>query len=85
MYPKDQNWSNSCLIFFINDLDDGAECNFSNAKWRGKADMPDGCAVIWRNHDRVVKWAAKNLQKFSKGNCEGLHPGKNQPRYPNVP
>lgn len=51
---------------------------------RGKAVTPEGCVAIWRNHDRLVKWAAKSSMKFSKGNCEGLHLGKNQPRYPNV-
>ncbi|KAJ7415481.1 hypothetical protein WISP_78132 [Willisornis vidua] len=75
----------SCFTFFINDLDDGAECNFSNAKLGRVANMPEGCAAIWRDLDRLEKWAARNLMKFSKGNCEGLQLGRNHPTYPYVP
>ena len=30
---------------------------------------------------RLEKWADTNLKKFSMGNCQVLHPGRNSPRH----
>ena len=61
---------------FINDLDDGAECALSkfadDTELGGMTDVPDGCATIWRDMDRLEKWAERSLKKFIKGKCKDL-------------
>ncbi|KAK4818016.1 hypothetical protein QYF61_004129 [Mycteria americana] len=62
---------------FINDLDDGAECTLSkfagDTKLEGVANMPEGCAAIQRDPNRLEKWANRILMKFNKGKCKVLH------------
>jgi len=71
------------LFNVINDLDDGAECTLSKSaddtKMGGVAGMPEGCAVIWRNLNRLEKFADRNLMKFNKEYCKVLHLGRKTP------
>ena len=66
---------------FINDLNDVAECTLSKfadgTKLGGIANMPEGCAAIQGDLDRLEKWADRNLMKFNKGKCKVLHLGRN--------
>ena len=68
---------------FINDLGDGAECILckpaDDTKLGGVADTPEGCAAIQRDLDSLEKWADRNLEKFSKGKCQVLHPRRTTP------
>jgi len=45
------------------------------------ADRPEGCAAVWRDMDRLEKWADRNLTKFSKEKCEVLPLGRNNPMH----
>lgn len=61
----------------INDLDAGTECTLSkfadNAKLRGVAETPCGCAAIQSDLDRLENWALRDLVKFNKGNAKLWH------------
>lgn len=46
-----------------------------------KAEPPDGCAFIWRDHSKLEKWPNSNWVKFSQGKCKVLHQGRNNPRH----
>lgn len=40
--------------------------------------MPEGCATIQRDLDRLEKWADRNLREFNK-KCKVLHLSRNYP------
>ena len=44
-----------------------------DTKLGGVADMPEGCAAIQRECDRLEYWANRILKKFNKGKCEFPH------------
>lgn len=59
------------LDLFISDLDDGIECTLrkigDDTKLGGGADIPEGCAAIQRDLDRLESWVVRNLTKFNRG------------------
>lgn len=52
-----------------------------DTKSRRLADIPDGCATIHRNLDRLEIWAHRNLMKSDKRKCEVLHLKRNNPTH----
>ncbi|KAK4830155.1 hypothetical protein QYF61_008666 [Mycteria americana] len=70
---------------FINDLDDGAGCTLrkfaEDRKRGGVAGTPQGWSTIKRDLDRLEKWADRNLVEFSKGRCQVLPLGRNNPKH----
>ncbi|KAJ7395252.1 hypothetical protein BTVI_156749 [Pitangus sulphuratus] len=69
---------------FISDLPEGMECllsEFADGTKQGEVtETPQCCAALWRDLDRLEKWA-ENLLKFYKGKCRVLHLEKNNHRH----
>lgn len=53
----------------------------SGTELEGQADTPDGRVTTQRNTNRHEKGANRNLMNFSKGKCQVLHQGKNNPMH----
>lgn len=54
---------------FINNLNDGVEytfSKFSSDMKHGKADLPEGHTDIQKDHNRLDRWADKNLINFNR-------------------
>lgn len=59
----------------LNDINDN---NFMDNRKLGEvADIPEVCAALQKDLNRLERWAEGNCLKFSKGKCRILHLGKN--------
>lgn len=71
---------------FINDTVDGTKCTLSklagDTKLGEGADLPDGCAAIQRDLDRMQKYTDGSLMKFKKRKMSSRAPGKREPQAP---
>ena len=69
---------------FINNMNGGSECTFSKFEDGKKVNVADtlgGCVAIQRDFDRLEKWSDSNLMKFSKGKCQVLQLGRDNPMH----
>lgn len=48
------------------------------------AHMPESCAALQKDFDRLEGYAEKNCLKFSKGKCRVLHLEKNNPKCTSI-
>lgn len=64
---------------FINDTLSGTECIVGklvdNTKLSDAVDTIERRDVIWRDPDRLEKWANMNLMRFNKTKCMILYQG----------
>lgn len=62
-------------------LGGGAECIRSKLADDAKqVGVTEGPTAVWRDLDRLEKWADRNPMKFNR-NCRVLQLGRNSPRY----
>ncbi|GAB0186193.1 mitochondrial enolase superfamily member 1 [Grus japonensis] len=52
-----------------------------DTKLGGVVDTPEGDAAVWRDLDKLEKWAHSNLVKFNPGKCKVLPLRRNNPRH----
>jgi len=70
---------------FVHDMDSGIERTLSkfadDTKLCGAVNMLEGRDAIWRDLDRLQRWACENLVKYNKAKCKVLHMGWGNPKH----
>ena len=66
---------------FISDPDEGIDSTLNkfadDTKVEGVGDMPEDCATVQEDLDRLDSWAARKLMRFNKNKCRVFHLGTN--------
>ncbi|KAJ7412640.1 rna-directed dna polymerase from mobile element jockey-like [Pitangus sulphuratus] len=66
-------------------LDEGIEClyhsKFADTELRRVTDIPEACAAISWDLDRLESSVERNLMGFNRGKCRVLYLGRNNPKY----
>ncbi|CAM5135856.1 unnamed protein product, partial [Natator depressus] len=70
---------------FINDLDDGMDCNLSkfadDSKLWGEVDKLEDRDTVQSDLGKLEDWAKRNLMRFNKDKCRVLHLGRKNPMH----
>ena len=72
--PRDRCWGLSYLPFYIDDLEEGAECRVTkfadDTKMSGKANCAEGVESLQRDLDRLSEWARTWQMEYNVSKCE---------------
>lgn len=58
----------------------GQSAPSAHCRWKVEG-SPDGCPAIKWDYERVLKWANRNLQSWTKGNAKPCPWGRRNPRH----
>ncbi|PKU49660.1 rna-directed dna polymerase from mobile element jockey-like [Limosa lapponica baueri] len=70
---------------FISDIGSRIKCTFSkfvdNTNLSGAVDMPQGQGAIWKDLEKLKKWAHVNILRFNKAKYKVLHLSQSNSQY----
>lgn len=70
---------------FVNALCDGTQCTIHNStddlKLGGVVDIPNGCAALQGDLNRLEKWVNRKLMEFNNANTRFLSLVRTNPRH----
>ncbi|GAB0177978.1 mitochondrial enolase superfamily member 1 [Grus japonensis] len=70
---------------FLGDVDSGIKCTLSkfanDTKLCGVVNTLEGRDAVWRDLERLERWACAKHMEFNKAKCKVLHMGRGNPKH----